>query len=62
MLYMAVTPDKYELPMMVSNNTREIANSYGVTYENMLSQISKNLNGKKQGVKFVRVEEEDMPE
>lgn len=42
-LYMAVTADKYELPLMVSNNGREMADIYGIKYENLMSQIRKSV-------------------
>ena len=55
-LYMAVTPDEYELPLMVTNNIQELAKKYKTTSNNILSSISKNKNGKNTGRKFVRVE------
>lgn len=58
-LYMAVTADKYELPLMVTNNGREMADIYGIKYESLMSQISKKCSGKKLGVKFVKVQEEE---
>ena len=57
MIYIAVTPDKYELPMAVACNTTELSRMTGIKKEYISQAISKGLNGKKQGMKFVRVRE-----
>lgn len=56
MLYMAVTADKYELPLFVGN-VKEVATWAGITENNLHSQISKHMSGKNRGYKFVKVEE-----
>lgn len=53
--YMAVTSDKYEIPIFVTNNIEEMAEKFNVTKNGILSSISHNLNGAKKGYKFVRV-------
>lgn len=52
---MAVTPDKLELPVYIADTPKELANRYGLTADNVLSQIANNMSGKTRGVKFVRV-------
>ena len=54
-LYMAVTPDKYELPLAVKTNAKDIAELFGTTEKTVYSSISKNRSGKRNGVKFVKV-------
>ena len=54
-LYMAVTPDKLELPLFVAGNARELANKYGVTENTVYSSIARGESGKQRGMKFVRV-------
>lgn len=41
-LYMAVTCDKYELPLYVSDKRSEMAKFCGVTPENVSSMCSRN--------------------
>lgn len=57
MIYIAVTADKYELPLFVGNG-REVAAWAGITENNLHSQVSKHKSGKNRGYKFVKVEEE----
>lgn len=58
-LYMAVTADEYELPLMVTPNSQELADSFKTTRNMVLSSISHNSSGKNNGVKFVRVRIDD---
>lgn len=55
-LYMAVTPDKYELPLAVETNASDLAKMFGTNQQAIFTAISKNLSGKQNGVKFVKVE------
>lgn len=54
-LYMAVTPDKYELPLAVEAHAEDIAEIFGTTAKTVYSSISKGRSGKRNGVKFVKV-------
>ena len=54
-LYMAVTPDKLELPLFVAGNVRELANKYGVMENAVYSSIARNESGKQRGAKFIKV-------
>lgn len=58
-LYMAVTPDKYELPLAVCDTAKELGELFGVGKNTVQSAISNNLSGKNKGRKFVRVELEE---
>ena len=54
-LYMAVTADRYELPMVVYDTLTEISRSYGMTAQCMNSYIYRGIARKQDGVKFVRI-------
>lgn len=56
-MYMAVTADKYELPLFVADTVWEMAKHFGVTENTVYSSISKGLSGKRNGYRFVKVEE-----
>lgn len=58
-LYLAVTPDKYELPIAVRDNPTDLGNIFGVTRTTVSTSIHKNSPGKRSGVKFIRVEVDD---
>lgn len=54
-LYLAVTADKYELPVVVCDSAKELAYRYGIKTSSLYSAISYGLSGKYNGVKFVKV-------
>ena len=53
--YMAVTPDKYELPIYVADTIEELASRYNVSKNLIYSCVSKNKSGERSGRKFVKV-------
>lgn len=55
-LYMAVTPDEFELPLAVCKTARELGEKFGVSESVVYSSITKKLSGKTNGRKFIRVE------
>ena len=54
--YMAVTPDKYELPLFFPETIEELCERYGVSKNTIYSSVCKNKSGVRLGRKFVRVE------
>lgn len=56
-MYMAVTPDKYELPLAVCDTARELGALFGVSANLIQSSISKNQSGRNRGYKFVKVDD-----
>lgn len=54
-LYLAVTPDEYELPLFVADSAVELAKMFSTTANVVSSCISHNSSGKKAGVKFIRI-------
>lgn len=58
-LYMAVTADKYELPIYVTEKSREMAEWAGVTQQAIRSAVSKKTSGRNRGMKYVKVNLEE---
>ncbi len=58
-LYMAVTADKYELPLIVSDKVKDIAKYSGTSERNVYQGIYYNYPGKRKKMKFVRVDVND---
>lgn len=59
-MYMAVTPDEYELPLFVTPYLEEMADRFGKSKAVVASSICHNRQGsKKGGVKFVAIEIDD---
>lgn len=55
-LYLAVTADKYELPLGVYDSLAVMAREWGVSRETVRSAIRRNQDGRHTGRKFIRVE------
>ena len=55
-LYMAVTADEYELPLIVSDHIKEIAEYTGTSNKSVLESIRLKLSGKYKKIKYVKVE------
>lgn len=57
-LYMAVTADKYELPLIVGS-AEDIARFAGIKRLAVYNYIARKMSGKRNGYKLVSVEVED---
>ena len=55
-LYIAVTPDLYELPIAVADTAKELAKMIGTSENSVYSCISKKRSGKKTKFKFLRID------
>lgn len=55
-LWMAVTPDEYELPLAVEDTARELGNRFNVDANVVMSCVKKERTGKNTGRKFIKVE------
>ncbi|MEG0830677.1 MAG: hypothetical protein RSD88_06960 [Anaerovoracaceae bacterium] len=55
-LYMAVTADKYEFPMMVVDKPKYLAAAFGITNAHILNYITLGSVRRNDGVKFLRIE------
>lgn len=55
-IYMAVTPDKLELPLAVGNTATELAKTLKIKEDTIFTGISRNYSGKIIGMKFVKVD------
>lgn len=54
--YMAVTPDKYELPLFVTPDIEEMAAVFGIRACSVRTAISSKKKGTAKGRKFIKVE------
>lgn len=54
-LYMAVTPDEYELPLAVEDSVTKLAKLFNVKPSKVSTLISMGRSGKTTGVKFLRI-------
>lgn len=55
-IYMAVTPDKLELPLAVGNTATELAKILKIKEDTIYTGISRNHSGKTIGMKFIKVD------
>lgn len=58
-LYMAVTPDKLELPIAVEDTAKKLAKTLKIKEDTIYTNISRKYSGKIIGMKFVKIELED---
>ena len=58
-LFMAVTPDEYELPLFVTESLDEMAKKFNKTKSMISSSICHERQGGRCGIKFIRVEVEN---
>lgn len=58
-LYLAVTPDRYELPLAVCLSADELGRIFGVKGHTVLANLCRKESGIKRGAKFIRIEVED---
>ncbi len=54
-LCMAGTADKYELPLIVSENRKDIAEYAKITVQTLDTALSKRYSGKNRGMKFIKL-------
>ena len=58
-LFMAVEPDKYELPIYVTDNLQDMSDRFGVSKNTIKTSIAHDRKGNLTGRKFVKVEFEE---
>lgn len=54
-VYMAVTADKYELPIFIANTPKELANILGVSVRNLRDDLYHGRNGKNKGYRLIKI-------
>lgn len=57
MYWLAVTADKYELPVIVADTSSELAKKLGTTPTAIRVRVCKQQDGSKSGVRIYKVEE-----
>lgn len=58
-LWLAVTVDKYELPLMVEDSSAKLGAKFGLSKKTVASLISRKACGTRNGYKFVKVRIEE---
>ena len=58
-IWMAVTPDKYELPIAVEDSARKLADLLGVSESTVKGSEFRHTDGHICGVKYVKVRNTD---
>lgn len=59
LLWLAVTPDEFELPLFVADTCEEMAEHYGLDKNTVRTSVSLNLSGKQAKRKFIKVTYEE---
>ena len=54
-LWLAVTPDQYELPLAVADTAEQLGALFGLKRASVINSVQKNSSGKRSGRKFVKV-------
>lgn len=57
--WLLVEADEYELPLVVADTARELAEKCGTTKHNVETFVSKESNGRIKGTKYVKVRREE---
>jgi len=55
-LWLAVTPDKYELPLLVEETAKELAIKLGMNTCAVQTAVAMNRSGVKTGRKLIKIE------
>lgn len=55
-LWLAVTPDEYELPMIVEDSSYKLAKALGIHQGSIAKAMVKGYSGRNKGRKIVKVE------
>lgn len=58
-LWMAVTADEYETPLVIADTAQELADKFGITASSIITYISRNHGGRQNGYKYVKVPNTD---
>lgn len=58
-LWLAVTPDVYELPIVVCDTAEQLGAVYGLSRNTVISNVRQKADGSRTGHKFVRVRIEE---
>lgn len=58
-LWLLVEADEYELPLVVADSARELAEKCGTTKHNVETFVSKKSSGRNRGTKYLKVRREE---
>ncbi len=54
-LWLAVTPDEYELPIYIEDTAKKLGEKLGVTESTVVCSVMRKMSGKNTGRKIVKV-------
>ena len=57
-LWLAVTADEYELPLIVADTAQELADKFGITASSVMNCVIRQHGGRQNGYKYVKVPNE----
>lgn len=57
--WLLVEVDEYELPLVVADSARELAEKCDTTKHNVETFVSKNSTGRNRGTKYIKVRREE---
>ena len=57
--WLLVEADEYELPLVVADSARELAEKCGTTKHNVETFVSKKSSGRNRGTKYLKVRKEE---
>ena len=58
-LYMAVTADKYELPIAIEDTPGKLAERINIKQSSILTAIALKRSGRNRGIKFIKIQLEE---
>lgn len=58
-LWLAVTPDEYEFPILIEDTAQKLAKKLNVTTSTIICSVTRNQSGRNSGRKIVKVEFEE---
>lgn len=58
-LYMIVTADKYELPLMVAEKAKDLAKYNNIKPTTVSTFIHNKRSGKRSGIKYIKIKVDD---
>lgn len=58
-LWLAVTADKYELPLAVCDTAEQLGRTFGLRADSIINHVHRGDSGKRSGRRFVKVRIEE---
>lgn len=59
-IYMMVSNDKYELPILIADTVQELADMAGVSRKTISTHISRSKKGQVKKIRYLRIKKETL--